>query len=213
MDVAHPIRSVVPTLDGPVLEVLSRTTRPLTGPEIHRIAGSGSLNGVRRALGRLVTQGVVQAEERSSATFYLGNRDHLTWPAVESLASIRRVLLDRLHKELERWDPKPVHASLFGSTARGDGDAESDIDVLIISPEGVEEDESPWADQVDRLRGNVQAWTGNHCQTFQIDLRRLAEHVQASDPLVSEWLRDGIALLGPDLRALIRKLPAAGGGR
>jgi signal transduction histidine kinase len=81
VDVAHPIRSVVSTLDGPVLEVLARTTRSLTGREIHRLAGTGSPNGVRRALDRLAEQGLVHAEERAKAVFYPGNRDHVAWPA------------------------------------------------------------------------------------------------------------------------------------
>lgn len=65
MDVAHPIHAVVPTLEGPVLEVLARTTT--------------------------------------------------------------------------------VHASLFGPFARGDGDASSDIGLLLVRPDGIDEDEQPWA--------------------------------------------------------------------
>jgi len=213
VDVAHPIRAVVPTLDGPVLEVLARTTRPLTGREVHRLAGTGSPNGVRLALARLAEQGLVHAEERAKAVFYLVNRGHLAWPAVEILAGLRRTLLDRLRAEFGSWPCKPVHASLFGSAARGDGDASSDIDVLLVRPDGVGEDESPWADQVDRLRGQVQAWTGNHCQPFQVDLPRLIEHLRARDALVEAWLRDAVTLAGPDLRALLRRLPVAGGDR
>lgn len=203
MDVAHPIRVVCPTLEGPVLEVLSRTKRPLTGLEVHRLAGSGSPNGVRLALGRLARQGLVNAEERAAAVFYVGNRDHLAWPAVELLTGLRRNLLDRLRAELRDWRPRPVHASLFGSAARGDGDAGSDIDILVIRPETVGEDESPWSDQVDRLRDQVRAWSGNNCQVFQVDPSRLAQHVRARDRLVEDWLRDGITVAGPDLRAIL----------
>lgn len=204
MDVAHPIRVVSPTLEGPVLEVLARTTRPLTGLEVHRLARSGSPNGVRLALARLAGQGLIHAEERAAAVFYVGNRDHLAWPAVELLTGLRRILLDRLRAELRGWRLSPVHASVFGSAARGDGDAGSDIDILVIRPETVGEDEPPWSDQVDRLRDQVHAWSGNNCQVFQLDLSRLAQHVQARDRLVEDWLRDGIAVAGPDLRAILR---------
>jgi len=200
VDLKHPVHAVVPTLDGPVLEVLARTTRPLTGREIHRLASRGSPNGIRLALGRLAEQGVVHAEQRSTAVYYTANRDHLAWPAVETLTSLRRTLLERLRTELESWQCAAIHASLFGSAARGDGDAASDIDLLLVRPDGVAEDDSPWAEQVDRLRRKVFIWTGNRCHAFQVDRGRLAEHAQADDPLIHSWLRDAIPLAGPDLR-------------
>jgi hypothetical protein len=211
MDLTYPIRAVSPTLDGPVLEVLARTTRSLSVGEVHRLVEIGSLNGVRLALARLVRQGVVHADERMTAIFYLANRDHLAWPSVKALAGLRGSLLHRLRTEVGAWELRPVHASVFGSAARGDGDADSDIDILLIRPGGCDEDESPWADQVDRLRELVPTWTGNHCHAFQLDMARLGEHVQVRDPLVDEWLRDAIKLDGEDLRIVLRRLSAAGG--
>lgn len=138
--------------------------------------------------------------------FYLGNREHLAWPAAEQLADLRAAFLDRLRSELRSWRPKPIHASIFGSAARADGNAESDIDVLLIRPDDIDEDAAPWADQVDRLRNRVRAWTGNHCQIFQLDRRRLAEHVQAGDPLVDAWRHESIAMAGPEFRTILRQL-------
>lgn len=210
MDLTHPVRAMVPTLDGPVMEVLARTTRPLTGREVHRLAGVGSASGTRLALGRLVTQGLVHAEDRSSGTFYRANRDHLAWPAVQQLAGLRTALLDRLKGEVRLWKPRPVHASLFGSAARGDGGAESDIDILLVRPDGIAEDESPWADQVDNLRRQVRAWTGNACQAFEVDLPRLEHYRRVGDPLITAFNRDGITLTGPDVRSLLSRTLAGG---
>lgn len=150
---------------------------------------------------------MVLGEERAQAVFYTANRQHLAWPAVATLTSLRATLLDRLRVELGGWTLPPMHASLFGSTARGDGGPESDIDLLLLVPDGVAEDEPPWADQVDRLREQVRAWTGNNCQAFQVDRARLAEHVRAADPLVDELRRDAITLAGQDLAAVLRALP------
>lgn len=202
MDLGRPIRSIIPTLDGPILEALAATTRPMTGLEVHRRAGSGSPNGIRRVLARLVDQGVVLATEHASATFYVLNRNHLSWLAVDLLTQMRRMLIDRIRDEFKSWALPPLHASLFGSVARGEGDASSDIDILIIRPDAVDEDESPWADQVDALRSRVRSWTGNRCQAFQIDATRLAEHAAVNDPLMQEWKRDAITLAGPDFRRL-----------
>ena len=213
MDIRYPIRTVVSTLDGPVLEVLARTTRPLTGREVHRLARTGSSSGVRLVLARLAEQGIVYSEHRATAVFYAANRDHLAWTAIETLANLRRTLLQRLLTEFESWQLPPLHASLFGSTARADGDETSDIDILLIRPDGVAEDESPWADQVDRLRRLVMVWTGNRCQAFQLDRQRLAAHVHAQDPLIDSLLRDAITLAGPELRVALRNLPALEGER
>jgi hypothetical protein len=46
--------------------------------------------------------------------------------------------------------------------------------------------------------------TGNHCQTFEVDRARFAEHVVAGDPLVDAWRRDGIHLGGVSIEALVR---------
>lgn len=210
MDVVHPIHAVIPTLEGPVLEVLARTTRPLTGGEVHRLARAGSASGIRLALSRLADQGVVHAQGRTTAIFYEANRDHLAWPAVELLVGMRTVLLDRLKAMLDSWQPRPVHASLYGSFARGDGDASSDIDVLLIRPNGMDEDEQPWGSLGDTLRDRIQAWTGNRCHVFELDLARLTEHVRRSDPLVDSWIRDSVPLAGPELRMLVQQPSAQG---
>lgn len=36
VDVSRPMSAVMRSLEGPVLEVLTRTSRPLTGRELHR---------------------------------------------------------------------------------------------------------------------------------------------------------------------------------
>jgi predicted nucleotidyltransferase len=211
VDVAHPIHAVVPTLEGPILEVLARTTRPLTGGEVHRLARSGSASGIRRALSRLADQGMVHARARATAIFYEANRDHLAWPAVELLVAMRTTLLDRLAAILGSWRPSPVHASLFGSFARGDGDTASDIDLLLVRPDGLAPDDESWGNLGDTLRDRVRAWTGNHCHVFELDPPRLAQHVQRGDPLVDSWLRDSVLLAGPELHMLIQQSSTKGG--
>jgi hypothetical protein len=202
MNVAHPIRGIIPTLAAPVIETLAGTTRPLAGREVHRLGGVGSSRGVQLVLGRLVEQGLVLAEARSNAVFYVANRQHLAWPALENLVRLRLVLNTRLVEEIEAWPLQPLHASLFGSAARGDGDSSSDIDVLLIRPDRLGSLER-WEEQVDRLRAIVPAWTGNRCQAFDIGRERLAEHVAAHDPLVHAWLTEGVPLAGSPLRDLI----------
>lgn len=81
MDLGHPLRAVVPSLDASVLEVLAGTTRPLSGREVAKLAGKGSPSGVRLVLQRLVKHGLVTREDRASAIYYVANRAHPAWPA------------------------------------------------------------------------------------------------------------------------------------
>jgi predicted nucleotidyltransferase len=203
MDVAHPIRAVVPSLDGPVLEVLAGTTRPLTTLEIHRLAAVGSSTGIRKVLERLAAQGIAVADHRGNAIYYVANRDHLAWPAVEILTGLRRELRRRLADFISGWSVQPVHASLFGSAARADGDAASDIDILVVEPDVAPGEEEGWEQQIDGLRARVRAITGNRCQVFVVTTERLDEYVATRDPLVEAWLRDGVHLAGRELASLI----------
>jgi len=202
MDVSHPIRVITPTLDAPVLEVLARTTQPLTGREVFRLARGGSDRGVRLVLRRLVRQGVVLADEHAGSTLYVANRLHLAWPAIEALVGLRASFLDQLRAQLRGWSIEPVHASLFGSAARGDGDAESDIDLLLVHSDGT--DEGRWGAQLEGLRDWVVTGTGNAPLVFDVTRSRFAEYVAAADPLVTEWRRDGIHLGGLPIETLIR---------
>lgn len=62
MDAPRPIRSIIPTLDAPVLAVMAGTNRRLSGREVHRLAGTGSVRGVQLVLACLVTQGLEPLE-------------------------------------------------------------------------------------------------------------------------------------------------------
>ncbi len=207
MDVADPIHSVISTLDGQVLDVLSKVSGPLTGRELARLARHGSQSGLQRALNRLADQGVVEAEQHAGAIMYTLNREHLAYPAVEILTRLRAELLDRITTLIGSWDIRPEHASLFGSTARRDGDTSSDIDILLVRPEGTDEDDEAWASQVEDLRERVRRWTGNHCQPFQADRRDLNEFAKASAAITTEWIADSIRLLGPPVESYLSALP------
>lgn len=202
MNLAHPLRSIVPTLDGPVLEVLAGTTRQLSGHQVAVLARTGSPRGVRLVLARLVAHGIVVAEQHPGATLYAANRKHLAWPAIEALIGIRGDLLDQIRARMLGWQVAPVHASVFGSASRGEADEESDLDLLLVRPDGSDRDE--WERQMDDLRDWVMDSTGNRCQTFDLDVSRFAAHVAARDALVDAWRRDGIHLTGVSIEALVR---------
>lgn len=202
---SHPISTVVPTLDGPVLAVLSRTSQPLTGRKVHQLASGGSETGTRRVLRRLASTGLVTATEVGSAVQYTLNREHLAASAVLELTNLRQKLIDRIRDAIEvGWSDHPIHASLFGSTARGDGDLQSDVDLLIVH--GSKDLPQGWADQVSSLGEQVHSWTGNHLQAYELSSTALLAHFAAGEPIVNEWLRDCVTVYGPDFRQLRNRI-------
>lgn len=203
MHLGQPARSLVPTVDAPVLLALHATTRPLTGRRLATLAGA-SHTAVNAILARLTQAGIVLAERQGNAMLYRANRDHVGWAVVEALAGMRRSALDVMRAELASWQTAPVTALCFGSFARGgEGDEDSDVDILLVRPSDVAELDDTWDRQRQALRDLVQRATGNDCQILDIDLPRLLRHVDLDDPLVSNWLHDGVLLSGIRLASAI----------
>lgn len=203
MDLARPHTAVAPTLDGEILVVLAGTTRPLTGRQIARLARAGSQAGLNRSLQRLVRHGLVLAQEAGSALLYQLNRSHLAAGAVEVLASMRAELRSRLKAAIGGWKVKPVHASLYGSAARGDGDLASDIDLFVVRPRAVPEEEAAWRDQLHRLQRDVTLWTGNRASVAELPEPALRRWRTSRPAIAASLERDGWVLFGPPVKALL----------
>jgi hypothetical protein len=209
MDVAHPYAAFAPTLDGPVLEALARTTKPLTGRAIDRLVRRGSHRGVRLALERLVAQGLVTVEEAGRAHLYVLNRDHVAAPAVELLMGLRAEVVRRIRGAIAAWAVQPAHASLFGSMARGDGDVESDIDILVIRPSEVDGEDPRWEHQVYELGLSVERWTGNRATLMELSVDDLRDRAAVSESLFDDIRRDAVELGGAAIDVVLprRKHP------
>lgn len=204
MDVSSPYRAIAPTLDVSILVELSRHTEPISVPRLRERLGRGSDRGLRLALERLVRQGIVTEKRFGSLAVYALNEQHLAAPAVHSLADMRTRFLNQLRELIASWTIPPTHASLFGSAARRDGDASSDIDVLVVRPADVTEDDSAWRNQLDDLEARIYAWTGNATQLAEIAEDDVAELRRRRPPIVDELARDAIDLAGVPVRSLLQ---------
>ena len=203
MDVARPYGSVASTLEGDVLVALAGTTRPLTGRQVAGLVPRGSQKAVSVALDRLVEQGIVLRQEAGRAYLHVLNRDHLAAPAVEVLAGLRGELLARLRAAFAQWPIAPAHASLFGSTARGDGDTQSDIDLLIVRPAGVDDEDDGWRAQIDGLADAVHTWTGNHAGIVELSEAEFGALPVRRPAILDDLRADSIDLAGTPARAAL----------
>jgi predicted nucleotidyltransferase len=205
MDVSKPFTAISPGVDADVLVVLAGSTKPRSGRELARRAGRSN-TGVQRVLDRLVEHGLVRREEVGRTFLYELNRDHLLASTVEQMAGVRAELVRRLRDAIDRWKVPPVHASLFGSAARGDGDPNSDIDLLVVRPAEVDPDDAHWRGQVDGLAGLVRHWTGNNAGIAEVSEDELPRLLEERPPVVEEISEDAVDLAGEATRKLLRRV-------
>lgn len=205
MDVAKPFSAISSSVDADVLVVLAGSTKPRSGRELARRAGRSN-TGVQHILGRLVEHGLVYREEVGRMFLYELNRDHLLAPTVEQMAGARAELIRRLRQAIGAWEPAPIHASLFGSAARGDGDTSSDIDFLIVRPADLDPEDAAWREQLDELADSVRRWTGNNAGIAEVSEGELPRLRKDRPPVLEEVSKDAVDLAGEDTRKLLRRL-------
>src|SRR6218665_3640389 len=188
--------------DPDALAVLAQASGPLTGREVARRAGR-SQDRIRQVLERLVEHGVVFRDQAGSARLYRLNREHLAAPAIIELTELRALLVDRLRANLASWDEPALAAVMFGSAARGDGDLDSDIDLLVVRPEGVDEGHAIWRGQLDRLSDLILAWTGNHAGIVEVGAEELGDLIDRAPPVLASIRAEGIDLAGTRIHRLL----------
>ncbi|MCG2797640.1 MAG: nucleotidyltransferase domain-containing protein [Cellulomonas sp.] len=197
MDVSNPIADVVPSAHGPVLAVLASTSTPLTGRAIAELTRPRvSQPRVARILTDLTEAGLVDRVQAGSASLFTLNRDHLAARAVEDLASLRTRLWERIAEHAAEWSHPPEAIVVYGSTARGDGDSTSDVDLLVVRPASVDEDDPDWQRNVTALGFAIRRWTGNPCEILDRSSDELRAMAAAGERILSEIRRDGRAVVG-----------------
>lgn len=196
MELVEPLATLVGRTQSEALRALARTDTGMSGRQVARVAGAALHTGIKRALDRLERSGLVLVDRGLQHSSYRVNREHLLWPAVE-LALHARDELDRRIQELVGPSDAVVSVSEFGSVARGTATDESDIDIVVVFADTVDDD------LVGRLGDLVHRSTGNECQVFDTTIADLVRSVHEHDPIVDSWRRDARTIAGADIRELL----------
>lgn len=197
MDLARPLTVVTPTVDADVLAILAGANASFTGRQVHRLIGRHSERGVRNTLQRLCAQGIVTRTRVGSADQYVLNRAHLASPYIESLANLRVELLQRVREEFAIWTLPAEYAALFGSSARGEMRVESDIDLFVVRPSSVDDENDMWQKQLSALVDNVTGWTGNDTRVLEMDANEVRKGLAAEEGVLMDIRNQGLVLIGP----------------
>jgi hypothetical protein len=193
VDLSRPLATVTPTLDGDVLTVLASSEATFTTGQLHRVLRRHSEEGIRKVLQRLAKQGIVHVERIGQAFAYRLNRDHLAAEHIIGLAQLPRTFLGHLEDRLMSWRVPPVYAAVFGSVARGSMTVDSDLDLLLIRPDDVDDD--LWHRQVDHLITEVTRWIGNDARALEFTAAEVVAG-GSGQPVLGDVLREGLTVAG-----------------
>ena len=178
---------LIPGARGEVLAVLLRTGVPLTGRQVHALLSDQfSLWSVQQALAALVGLGVVESQTVGRAMIHSINEDHYAIGPLRVLLDPYAALRDTVRDAVGSSASAVV---LFGSVARGEAIADSDIDLVVLAP--------PDWDGRSELQEAVRARIGNDCDVLVFTPEEFARLAASGDePVVSDILADGVVLLG-----------------
>jgi len=114
-------------------------------------------------------------------------------------------LVTRTKCRRSRVDPFAlISVAVFGSVARGEATADSDLDLLIIAKDELDPESDAWIGQVDGLERRTRLRIGNSLQITTVTQTQLAAMVNSDAPIIDEWDRDAHTIMGQDARNLIR---------
>ena len=195
MDFRHPVEAVVGGTRGRLLAVLAETTAPLTLRRLARLA-SVSPAQASRVMPALVDLGLVDRSEVPPASQFLLNRENVAARFIVELADTRQAAFSRIGDAARDIEPAPMSVIVFGSLARGEADAESDVDLVVVRADHVGEDDDRWSDSVDYWRRRVAAITGNDVELVEASASEASGKLRGRSGLWSDIKRDGVAVFG-----------------
>jgi len=195
MDFRRPVQVVIPGVQGRILAVLVETTAELNLRTIARLAGVSPAQA-SRILPELVRLGVVERREAPPSALFRLVEVNVAAALLRSLSRARECVLAELGRQASQLECRPVSVIVFGSFARGDADADSDLDVVFVRPRDVTEDDERWAASMDYWSGYARRLTGNRVQVLEADEMSVGRLLRGRRPLWADIARDGRVVYG-----------------
>lgn len=99
--------------------------------EISRRAGTG-IGATQRELRQLTESGLIQDARRGHQVYYQANRRNPIFSEVKSILAKTSGIRDILHEALASLEDRIKLAFVYGSIARGEEKASSDVDLMVV---------------------------------------------------------------------------------
>lgn len=198
MDFRHPVEAIVPGATGRLLAALGRVEAELPVTTLAQVAGVGRTRA-SGILAELSDLGVVNRREIGRTVLVSLSRENAAGQLIDELANLRTGVIDRLRQLASEIEPEPASLSVFGSFARAEAEAGSDIDFLAVRSPGV--DPERWAMSLTHFARRAGALTGNPTEVIDYGLEELRRKTRGRNAKVGRefWdsiRRDAVVLTG-----------------
>jgi len=202
VDFTAPVQALIPGTQGRILAVLAQTSAELNLRTLARLSGV-SLAQASRVMPHLVEQGIVERRDVPPAALFRLVEDHVAARAVLAVGRARTTVLDELGRTAGGISPAPLSVIVFGSLARGDAHAGSDIDIVVVRPTGVDDDHETWHTTLEQWREHGRRLTGNPIEILDVGAADSARLLRSRRrPLWSDIRQDGIVIYGRTIQEL-----------
>jgi predicted nucleotidyltransferase len=189
VDFSRPVEALIPGATGRLLAALGRVETEMAVSTLAQVAGVGRTRA-SGILGELCDLGVVNRREVGRTVLVRLARDNAAGHLIERLANLHASVIEELRGLARDVEPEPASLSIFGSFARGEAEAGSDIDVLAVrAPDA---DEVLWASSLSDFARRARTLTGNPVDVIDYDLDELRRRTRGKNAMVGQEFWDSI---------------------
>lgn len=195
MDFVRPVEAIVPGAQGRVLAVLAETTSELNLRTVAQLAGVSQAQA-SRVLPGLVELGLVERREVPPASLFRLVADHVASRALLALSRSTDTVLDEIGRMAAALPRPPMSVIVFGSFARREAGPDSDIDIVVVRPGEIEENDDIWVESLDAWRLDVRRLTGNLVEVLEVSAVEASAKVAGRSQIWADIRRDGRVVHG-----------------
>lgn len=174
----------------------------VTGRTLATLVGVSPFK-INQSLRRLESQGVITVTSVGRANVYRLQRDHLlTKEVILPLLKFEETLLSTLGEAImQRLTPRPLSILVFGSVARGEESAQSDIDLLLVYDKNQQPTKS--RETFEHIVGYVTSVYSTPVTLQRCSVDELQQRVRDKDPYVRKIIKEGRSIAGLSITEIL----------
>ena len=204
VDYSRPVEAVIPGATGRLLAALARVEAEVPVSILASIAGVGRTRA-SGIIGELSDLGIVECREVGRTVLVSLARHSVAGELIDRLAHLGSEVIARLRALASELEPAPETLLVFGSFARGEADANSDLDILAVRSPAADPDK--WAAALSVFAEQARELAGGPVQVLDYDLdglrRKAGPKAKVGREFWNAVRRDAIVLTGSQLYDLI----------
>jgi len=203
VDYIQPIETLIPGVQGRVLGALARTETEMTIRTVARLAGV-SPQQASVIIAELVSMGLVARREAGSSALVCLDRENEAARIVLALSQLRESVMGRLSELAHAISPPPKSLIVFGSFARSETIATSDLDVLAIRAKEVAADDNDWIDALGAWERVARRIVGNPVNMMVVSADEVPALLRRRSGPWRTIASEGVVLVGRPLNTFTR---------